>query len=208
MNRPTSMNHDQRRAAWASTMRRARRIKVVGTSGSGKTTVANRLAEITGWPAHSMDQLFWRPNWQHASDAEFHQAIETATSGERWILDGNYSRADAIQWRRLTTVVWVDFRLARTITQAFRRAVWRAWTRTELWPETGNRESFRRTFFSRESVLLWTLTSYHRNRRKYVRLMNSPETEHLDWIHLRDPSDVEIFWQVAEHPEHHGSLQG
>ncbi len=192
------MNDDQRLRDWTTAMDRARRIKVVGTSGSGKTTVARELAALTGWPHISLDQLFWRPNWQHASDAEFHQAIAIATSGERWILDGNYSRADAIQWRRLTTVIWVDFRFVRTVAQAFRRAFWRARTQTELWPGTGNRESFRRTFFSRESVLLWTLTSYRRNRRKYQRLMNSAECAHLDWIHLRQPSDVDLLWRALD----------
>ncbi len=39
------------------------RILVMGSSGSGKSTFARRLSEITNIPAVSLDALFWKPGW-------------------------------------------------------------------------------------------------------------------------------------------------
>jgi len=44
------------------------RINVVGTSGSGKTTVARRAAEALGVPFVELDALHWEPGWQEAPD--------------------------------------------------------------------------------------------------------------------------------------------
>lgn len=64
------------------------KINVVGTSGSGKSTVARQLAQKLAVPYIEMDKLYWRPNWQGASDDEFlhlvEQALVSAPAG--WVL--------------------------------------------------------------------------------------------------------------------------
>ncbi|CRL43944.1 hypothetical protein SGGMMB4_00718 [Sodalis glossinidius str. 'morsitans'] len=72
------------------------------------------------------------------------------------MLDGNYHRSRDIKWRQVHLIIWLDYSLARTL----RQAIGRDWHQQEIWPGTGNRESFRRYFFSRESVLLWTLKQH------------------------------------------------
>jgi adenylate kinase family enzyme len=39
------------------------RVLVLGSSGSGKSTFARKLGEITGLPVVHIDQLFWEPGW-------------------------------------------------------------------------------------------------------------------------------------------------
>ncbi|MER6939714.1 shikimate kinase [Nocardioides sp. NPDC127514] len=39
------------------------RVSVVGSSGSGKSTVARRLAETLGVRYVELDALHWRPGW-------------------------------------------------------------------------------------------------------------------------------------------------
>jgi hypothetical protein len=72
------------------------------------------------------------------------------------VLDGNYNRSRPVKWRDVDLVVWVDYSFARTLRQAVWRAISRASRGQELWPGTGNCESFRRAFFSRDSIILWT----------------------------------------------------
>lgn len=177
------------------------KINVVGTSGSGKSTVARQLAQKLAVPYIEMDKLYWRPNWQNASDDEFlhlvEQALVSAPAG--WVLDGNYTRTQAVKWRDVDWVVWVDYGFCRTLWQAFRRAAVRAWHQTELWPDTGNCESYRRSFFSRESIVLWTIKTYRKNRRKYLADRQDPANRHIRFIQLRSPAETADF--LASLPE-------
>jgi hypothetical protein len=60
-------------------------------------------------------------------------------------------------------VVWVDYGFARTLWQAVTRAIKRAWHKQAL-ARNGNKESFRRAFFSRESIIIWTIKTWRNNR--------------------------------------------
>jgi hypothetical protein len=57
----------------------------------------------------------------------------------------------------------------------------------------GNRESLRRAFFTRESILLWVLTTYWERRRRYPILRASPNYAGLAWFELKRPADVAAF---------------
>jgi adenylate kinase family enzyme len=168
------------------------RINVVGTSGSGKTTIGRRLAKILQHPFIEMDELFWGPNWYAPPDKEFFPNLERALQGEDWVLDGNYSRTTAIKWERVQAVVWVDYRFPRTLIQAISRAISRIISQKELWPGTGNRETLVK-LFSRESIVLYTITSYSRKRTRIRSAMQAPEYSHITFHHLHSPAEVEEF---------------
>ena len=84
----------------AAVLRHARRINVVGTSGSGKTTFSRQLAEVLRLPLHEMDRLFWLPGWQQRLEEDFMAQVGEAVSGAAWILDGNYDRSRAVKWAK------------------------------------------------------------------------------------------------------------
>lgn len=164
------------------------RINVVGTTGCGKTTFACALAERLGIPHVEIDALFWKPNWEQKLDEEFLPLVDEATRAESWVFDGNYSRTRPITWPRAETIVWLDYSFVRVFARLLRRTIHRALSKEELWE--GCRESFRVSFLSRDSILLWCLKTYWRRRRNYPMLMATAEYAHLQFVRLRTPREA------------------
>lgn len=111
------------------------RIVVVGTSGAGKTTMARAIASAVGLPYTELDGLYWGPNWTAlgaANPAEFRRRVAAATSPETWVIDGNYSVARDLIWRRATHLVWLDYSRGRVMYRVIKRSIVRALDQKEL----------------------------------------------------------------------------
>jgi adenylate kinase family enzyme len=170
------------------------RFVVIGTSGSGKSTFARALAEARRVPYVELDELFWLPNWAQRDKEDFCSRTVAATNGESWVVDGNYSAVRAVLWPRATHIVWLNFGRLTVFSRIIRRTLVRAATRQELW--AGNRETFHKAFLSRESILLWSFSTFGKNRLKYSALRASPGFAHLTWHELRRPSEAHEFLQA------------
>jgi adenylate kinase family enzyme len=86
------------------------RVLVMGSSGSGKSTFAQRLANLADLPFVSLDALYWRPGWQPSEPEPFGRRVAEAASGSAWVMDGNYISSGAGELRRqlADTVIWFD----------------------------------------------------------------------------------------------------
>lgn len=88
------------------------------------------------------------------------------------------------------------YSFTRTLFQAIKRALKRSLTQEELWEGTGNRESLRRSFFSKESIIWWMITTYSGVRLKYEACMKDPKYAHIHFIRLRSPRETENFLEA------------
>jgi adenylate kinase family enzyme len=157
----------------------------VGTTGSGKTTLAQHLAQTLKIPHVELDALNWGPNWTPAPCEIFRQRAEQALGGDAWATDGNYSGLRDIVWSRANTIVWLDYPLPVILWRVTCRTLRRVITGEELWNE--NRERLRAALFSRESLIYYALRTHHRRRREYSIQLSMPEYAHLKVVHLRSP---------------------
>jgi adenylate kinase family enzyme len=173
------------------------RVNIVGTSGSGKSTFGRKLAAALELPFYEMDQLYWLPDWQEPEDAEFLPQVEAVVSQRQWVLDGNYSRTNFLKWNRSQLVVWLDMSRLRTFCQIVSRSLRRSLSQQEVWQGTGNRETLSRSFLSRDSVILWSLTSYGTNRKRYAAAMQSPKYDHIWFLRLTSPAESQQVLSAA-----------
>ncbi|STV27533.1 DNA topology modulation protein [Klebsiella pneumoniae subsp. ozaenae] len=65
-------------------------------------------------------------------------------------------------------------------------------------PGTGNCESFRRSFCSRESIILWTLKTWRQHRRRYLADMQDPQYRHIRFVRVRNPRQAEALLRELE----------
>ncbi|MEW6493215.1 MAG: AAA family ATPase [Cyanobacteriota bacterium] len=166
------------------------RIAVVGTTGSGKTTLARQLAQQLAIPHVELDALHWQPNWTPASVSIFRDRVSQALSGNNWVVDGNYSKIRDIVWSRADTIVWLDYPLPVIMRRLLRRTWRRVVMQEELW--SGNRETWQQTF-SRDSILLWALKTYRKKRKEYPLLFQNQEYAHLTVIRLNSPKVTDAW---------------
>jgi len=176
-----------------------KKINIIGTSGSGKSTFAKRLAKRLELPYIEIDAIFWGKNWYWPPDEEFFTQLEKTLDRETWVLDGNYTRTTAIKWEAVDTVIWIDFSFPRTLYQVISRSIRNLITKKELWPGTGNRQTIQR-FFSKDSIVLSTIKVYRKNRRKYLKMMNSSEYAHIEFVQLRNLKECSQFLSQVQHP--------
>lgn len=173
------------------------RINVIGTSGSGKTTFGKQLAELLKIPFIELDALFWGPYWSEPDDQDLFSRLSSALKTDSWVLDGNYSRTLPIKWERVEAVIWLDFSFTRTVYQAAGRAFSRLFSQEELWPGTGNRESLKK-FFSRDSILLWTIQTYGRRKKRIAAYMKEEKYSQIKFHRLRSPKQANVFLDLVK----------
>lgn len=158
------------------------RVVIIGTSGSGKSTLARALAARLGVPAVELDGLFWGPDWTQTPLDEFRGRVAKALAGDRWVVDGNYSKARDLVWPRAQTLLWLDYSFPVVLARVTRRTARHIVLREPLW--AGNRESLRKVF-SRDSILVWMFRTYAKYRRTFPAVLDDPRYAHLTVLRLR-----------------------
>jgi adenylate kinase family enzyme len=157
------------------------RLVVVGTSGSGKTTIAARLAELLAVPHVELDALQHGANWEQATEAQLRERAAAATTGDGWVVDGNYSAVRDVVWPRATTIVWLDYDRGVVMRRVLRRSVERAVTRRPLWND--NREQARE-WLAPDHPIRWAWRTHADRRVRYEALVDAR------WVRLRSPSEA------------------
>jgi adenylate kinase family enzyme len=171
------------------------RVSVVGVTGSGKTTLAATLATRLRAPHIELDALHWEPNWTMAELEVFRARVTAALSAsERWVVDGNYSKARDLVWARADTVVWLDYSFAVIFGRLLRRTLRRVRSNEELW--NGNREDLRTQFLQPDSLFVWAIKTYPRYRTAIPAALSSDSYRHLALVRLRKPAEARA-WLVS-----------
>lgn len=164
------------------------RILVIGTTGSGKTTLARAIAGRLRVPHGEQDAWNHQPNWQAASTEQFRAQVAAFTSQTAWVMDGNYSKARDIGWARADTLVWLDYPAGVVFWRLLTRTVRRTLSQQELW--NGNRESLRLQL-SRDSIFLWFFRTHWKRRRETPKQIAG--FPHLRVVRLRSPGQAEAW---------------
>ncbi|TCZ71832.1 DNA topology modulation protein [Paenibacillus albiflavus] len=84
------------------------RILVIGSGGSGKSTLSQKLSKILNLPVIHLDTYFWNPNWIPKPNDEWDMLVEQFTNKDQWIIDGNYSRTMDIRIKKADLIIFLD----------------------------------------------------------------------------------------------------
>ena len=85
-----------------------KRIVIVGSPGSGKSTFARALRDKTGLPLYYLDRVFHRADRTTVSREEFDAAVREILARPAWIIDGNYQRTLPLRFAACTDIFLFD----------------------------------------------------------------------------------------------------
>jgi adenylate kinase family enzyme len=103
------------------------RICVMGPSNSGKSTLADAIARKNHTQAIHLDVLHHIPgtDWIARPHVEFARLHDTAIKGERWVMEGNYSRLLPQRLERATGFILLDIGTSLSLYRYLRRSLLR-----------------------------------------------------------------------------------
>ena len=101
------------------------KISIIGTSNSGKSTLAQYLAKKLNLPCYHLDQFAFHPNtnWVRRPSDEFIQDHNKLLSGKSWIIEGNYSSCMKGRFDSSDTVIWLDSSVITCVYRYIVRAI-------------------------------------------------------------------------------------
>ena len=136
------------------------KIHIYGHSCTGKSTMGALLADRIDLDFVELDGINFEGSWKGLDQRDperFMQLMRDATTSERWVAAGSYTRySQAALWDRVETVILLDLPLRILVPRLLRRS-WKRWrTKELLWGS--NQEKFwpnLKIWNKEESLLAW-----------------------------------------------------
>lgn len=168
-----------------------KRILLVGSSNSGKSTLALFLHQTLHLPLVEIDELAWQPEWQMITTEALRLKIQGVVQQPAWILVGNYGSTQDLSWPEAELVIWLDLPHYVVVWRSIVRSIQRTLRQTPVC--NGNYESFRRSFLQRDSIILWVWNHYHTIQQHYEAKTQSSIQEGPVILRLKTRQEVRCF---------------
>ena len=85
-----------------------RKVLVIGSGGSGKSTFAKRMGQLLNIKVIHLDTHYWNPGWVETPKADWLKTVEELVKRDSWIIDGNYSGTLDLRLKACDTVIFLD----------------------------------------------------------------------------------------------------
>ena len=141
------------------------RICILGPSNSGKSTLAEAIERKRGLEVVHLDLLYHLPNtdWEVRPADEFVTLHDAAITGERWVMDGNYSKCMPQRFLRATGLILLDISTPASLFRYYRRTLFE---RERLGALGGGRDSIKWGMIYHIAVVT------PKNRKRYANMFN------------------------------------
>jgi len=106
-----------------------KKILIVGSPGSGKSTFAKKLHLALSLPLVHLDQEYWSPGWVEPVKEDWCNRVTDLVANDHWIIEGNYSSTYHIRFPEADTIIYLEcgrwtclWRVLSRIKQSFGQA--------------------------------------------------------------------------------------
>ena len=175
-----------------------RKVLVIGSGGSGKSTLSKSLGAKLGVEVFHLDKFYWRSGWIKPNSNEWVQTVDELLARDAWIIDGNYSGTLKRRVEVCDTIVFLDLSKIVCLWRICKRRLsYRRQARPDM--AEGCFERLNLEFVS------WVLNYSRRSRPKVLELIRlNAADKKIVW--LKSPQQVKAFLASLELPSPEPSL--
>jgi adenylate kinase family enzyme len=169
-----------------------RKVAVFGNAGGGKSTLARRLAALTGLPLHVIDMMQFQAGGAPVPHDEYLRAHADLLDRDEWIIDGFGSVASA--WERFSiadTLIYLDLPLLTHYRWVTKRFVKGLFASPEGWPAGSPLWSSTLSGYR----VVW---SCHRTLTPRYRTLVADAASAKGVHHLRSAGAIKVFLRAVE----------
>ena len=161
-----------------------KRVVVIGSGGSGKSTFSAELGRATCLPVIHLDREYWRPGWEETPKDEWKRRVAELLAGERWIIDGNYGSTRTMRMGAADTIILLDLPRRVCLYRILKRTV-KYYGKSRPDMAEGCHERLDLEF------ILWVWNYKHRTRKRLLAELESHGDKHV--IIFRNQRQVREF---------------
>lgn len=166
-----------------------KKVIVIGSGGSGKSTFSRRLGEVTGLPVVHLDKLYWHAGWVKTPADEWQAIVRSELEKPEWIMDGNFGGTRPMRLAACDTVIFLDLPRWLCMYRIVKRTItYRKGTRPDM--AEGCHERFDLRF------MLWVWNYPNSGRRRVVNELETLTDKKI--ITLRTSAEVADFLAQAK----------
>ncbi|MDE6240928.1 MAG: hypothetical protein K2M08_00730 [Anaeroplasmataceae bacterium] len=86
------------------------KIAIIGFSGTGKSTLARKLAKFYSIPVLHLDACHFKPNWEERTDEDMTSIVSEFLNKEnQWVIEGNYIRICKERFQEADLVIYLAY---------------------------------------------------------------------------------------------------
>ena len=170
-----------------------KKIAVVGSPGSGKSTFARALHDITHIELIHLDVLFWKPGWVETPRNVWIKTQEELIKIEEWIIDGNYQSTIDIRLNAADTIIFLDMPRFLCIWRVIKRHfMYLGKSRTDMAKDCPEKMS---------AEYIWEVWNFPNNKRKKLIQKLSPLSKDKQLIWLSSSQQIATFLNDYNDPK-------
>jgi len=101
------------------------KIIIIGSPGSGKTTLTKRFSKLYNFNVLNLDEVYWKDTWIKNNDEDILNTIDIFLEKNNWIIEGNYK--NFLLNKRLeeaTLIIFLDFSTFISFYRVLRRYIY------------------------------------------------------------------------------------
>lgn len=137
------------------------RIYIMGSGGSGKTTLAKKISEATGLPIVYLDRLFFDSNWKKIDSDIYKEKITQIANSDKWVLDNRGGiEGFSIFIKRTDLVIFIDIHRVTCTINVLKRWIKSLFVGREETPDGSNN-----ILYGDFLMHVWKFP--HKHRQKY-----------------------------------------